>query len=530
VNFFDFVFTYNDGRDYYYGRAADDGTFGYHVGQQITTSAGHYTIFDKEVLPANAAAGSVFVTNYWHGGPGAATTIPDKTAAGQADGTNGLGSESDAVTGIDGQLHAFSSASAASFTTNALFGFVFSYADGAASYTGTVAVVHGSTPAIPPSDGIRGSYSVFAAGVTGRAAHTVVIDRFTAGGTSYIPDGAGAVAGAGGLGSEAGSITVGGTLFPFSDKREPVIPSGVPAVPVNPTPDPSDVFTSILTEIYLEVLGRAPDSGELETDRVALAAGTTSAASVRRDLAGSDEAAGKLQELYHQIFGRDADPVGLAIYSEALANGSSLTAVRLILGQSAEAQDHIEQLYQDVLGRPADGGGLTTYMAGLANGASLAGVRDTVARSFEAASDLVQLFQDILGRPPGAAELVGMEDLLAGSATQQSLQSALTSTGSAGGFATLTARFGDETLTALPQTPTLFVFGDIDFGNDTIAEFDLTRDTIQLPHSIVADQTTLNGFITPFGAGTLIAFDPTHSIQLTNIAPATLAPANFLIL
>ena len=534
VSFLDFVFIYNDGRDYYYGRAADDGTFGYHVGLQIPTSAGNYTIFHKEGPPATAPAGSVFIDNYWHGGPGAATTTPDKISASQADGTDGLGSESGAIRGVDGQLHAFSSASAASFATNALFGFVFSYADGAAFYTGTVAVVLGSTPAIPPSGGILGSYSLFDAGVTGRAAHTVVIDRFTAGGASYIPDGAGAVAGFGGLGSEASSITVGGTHFSFSDQEEPVIPAVIPAVLDHPTPDPSDVFTGIVTEIYLEVLGRAPDPGGLATYTAGLAAGQ-SAALVRRDIAGSDEATGLVQGLYHQVFGRDADPGGLAAYISALANGSSLVAVRLILGQSAEAQDHIGQLYQEVLGRPADGVGLTAYMAGLANGASLAGVRGIVAHSFEAASDLVALFQDILGRPPGAAELVGMEDLLAGSATQPSLSDVLSTAGSAGissagGFTTITDDPGDDTLTAPPQTPTLFVFSEFSLGHDAIAGFDPERDTIQLPQTLVADLATLNSRTTALGADTLIALTPSQSIQLTNLAPATLTPANFLFL
>ncbi|HYT25102.1 MAG TPA: Ig-like domain-containing protein, partial [Actinomycetota bacterium] len=318
VSFFDFLFAYGDGKDYYYGRAADNGTFGYHVGQHISVGLGQYTVFDKEGLPAPVAAGSVFVSNYSHDGPGAASPVPLGFPA--ADGIGGLGSESDAVRGSDGQPHNFSPTLEASFATSALFGFVFSYADGAAFYTGTVAVAPGSTPAVP-SGGILGSYSVFAEGVTPRDAGTVAVDRFTAGGASYVPDGA--AGGAGGLGSEAGSITVNGTTFVFSDRQEPVIPSGIASVPLDPTPDPNDVVASILTEIYREVLDRLPDPGGLATYRAGLAGGG-SAASVRRDIAASDEAGGLINGLYHQIFGRDADPVGLAIYRGALANGSSL--------------------------------------------------------------------------------------------------------------------------------------------------------------------------------------------------------------
>ena len=123
-----------------------------------------------------------------------------------------------------------------------------------------------------------------------------------------------------------------------------------------------------------------------------------------------------------------------------------------------------------------------------------------------------------------------MEDLLAGSATQQTLQSALTTNGSAGGFTTITAATGDAALSAPPLTPTLFVFGDIAFGHDTIAGFDPLRDTIQIAHARVANLTTLNTDTTASGAGTLITINPSQSIQLTGIPPTNLGPANFQIL
>jgi hypothetical protein len=169
-------------------------------------------------------------------------------------------------------------------------------------------------------------------------------------------------------------------------------------------------------------------------------------------------------------------------------------------------------------------------MAALAGGTSLAAVRGLFAHSLEAANDLIQLFQGILARPPGAAELVGMEDLLAGSATQQTLASALQANGTAGGFTTVTAATGDAALTAPTLTPTLFVFGDIAFGNDTIAGFDPVRDTIQIAHARVADLTALAADTAASGTGTLITINPSQSIQLAGISPTKLGPANFQIL
>ena len=139
-NVFDFVYTYADGRDYYFGTVADNGAFGYQVGQVIATQDGsQYQITGQEAGTTSAAPGTVFTTYYSHGGIGQASTMPQKTAAGQPDGIGGLGSEADTVLGMDGQSHLFSQTVEASFTINQLYGFVYDYADGSAYYTGTVA-------------------------------------------------------------------------------------------------------------------------------------------------------------------------------------------------------------------------------------------------------------------------------------------------------------------------------------------------------------------------------------------------------
>jgi hypothetical protein len=73
------------------------------------------------------------------------------------------------------------------------------------------------------------------------------------------------------------------------------------------------------------------------------------------------------------------------------------------------------------------------------------------------------------------------------------------------------------------------VFDHIAFGHDTIAGFDPIRDTIQLPHTRVADLLALKADTTSTAAGTLITLNPNQSITLTAITPTALTNANFII-
>src|SRR5262249_39335337 len=134
----DFIYRYNDGRDYYYGMAADNGTFGYQAGQQLATPVGSYTIFNQESGTTTAAAGSVFVSYYFHNGVGMATNTPMLFGRGLPSGTGGLGTEADFMLGTDGQSYPFNASQEASLPAAGLYGFVFSYPDNSAFYTGTV--------------------------------------------------------------------------------------------------------------------------------------------------------------------------------------------------------------------------------------------------------------------------------------------------------------------------------------------------------------------------------------------------------
>jgi hypothetical protein len=237
---FDFVFTYNDGKDYYFGTVADNGTFGYHTGQLLTTASGQYNIYQQDSGTTTAAAGTVSVFYYSHGGPGQASYTPQTSTA---DGSNGLGSETDSILGTDGLTHPFSASSEAVISTSSLYGFVFNYSDGAADYYGTVAddgthgyaaIASSTSPYLSVSGG---NYYIFSEGTTAEASGTVIVNGYRDGSTAttfpidHLANGVSE--GSAGLGSETGYFLSNGTLFKFTNTEEatdPPLPSGVVAV------------------------------------------------------------------------------------------------------------------------------------------------------------------------------------------------------------------------------------------------------------------------------------------------------------
>jgi hypothetical protein len=237
---FDFVFTYNDGKDYYFGTVADNGTFGYHTGQLLTTASGQYNIYQQDSSTTTAAAGTVSVLYYSHGGPGQASYTPQTSTA---DGSGGLGSEADSIVGTDGLTHPFTASSEAVIATSSLYGFVFNYSDGAADYYGTVAddgtfgytaIASSTSPFLSVSGG---NYYIFSEGTTAEASGTVIVNGYRDGSTAttfpidHLANGVSE--GSAGLGSETGYFLNDGTLFKFTNTEEatdPPLPSAVVAV------------------------------------------------------------------------------------------------------------------------------------------------------------------------------------------------------------------------------------------------------------------------------------------------------------
>src|SRR5439155_2219375 len=140
----------------------------------------------QESGSTGAAPGSVFVSYYSHAGVGVASTTPFNSEHGLASGIGGLGTEFDRMLGTDGLLYAFNPNAEMAIPTSSLFGFVFSYADGAAYYTGTVsdngsygygAIADGSgTKMVFDGAGtLLGSYTIYREGGTALPSGTVTI-------------------------------------------------------------------------------------------------------------------------------------------------------------------------------------------------------------------------------------------------------------------------------------------------------------------------------------------------------------------
>jgi hypothetical protein len=128
-------------------------------------------------------------------------------------------------------------------STSNLYGFVFTYSDGTAYYSGSVAddgtygyaaTAASVSPYLSVSDG---NYYLFNEGTTAEASGTVIINYYRDGGTATtfpIDHRANGVSdGSTGLGSETGYFTSDGTLFTFTNTEkatDPPLPSGVVAV------------------------------------------------------------------------------------------------------------------------------------------------------------------------------------------------------------------------------------------------------------------------------------------------------------
>jgi hypothetical protein len=203
-----FRFDYPDGSNYR-GTVADDGSFGYRVGQRIEAAGGVYTITGSDVDTTFRSAGSVTVDSYLD----ATTGLPFVPDAGSVNGTAGLGSEAGTITGNQG-TKSFGEGGASEASQAAdLFDFTFTYADGSA-YTGTVAddgrYGYQADEVITTE---YGTYQIAGSNATTiSGAGAVSVSRYldAASGGSFIPvaTAAGQDDGSAGLGSEFDMVTL----------------------------------------------------------------------------------------------------------------------------------------------------------------------------------------------------------------------------------------------------------------------------------------------------------------------------------
>jgi Tol biopolymer transport system component/glycosyltransferase involved in cell wall biosynthesis len=224
---YSFRFTFKDG-SFYTGTVAGGGNYAYSAGQTIATAAGSYAILSAEG-PTADAAGTVRTSQYYDAAT-AALYVPVATAAGDADGGAGLGSESDAIDGPMGRQTFGAGATEAKEAAATLYDYTFVYDNGSA-YTGTVAAggayVYAAGQTIAGSGGF---YTITSsAGATTDAPGTVRTSLYYDDATTrtYVPvlAASGATAGTLGLGSETDSVAdpKGSTTFGLAGKDEALL-------------------------------------------------------------------------------------------------------------------------------------------------------------------------------------------------------------------------------------------------------------------------------------------------------------------
>jgi N-acetylneuraminic acid mutarotase len=176
-------------------------------------------------------------------------------------------------------------------------------------------------------------------------------------------------------------------------------------------------LTHEVQTLYSQLLHRSADPTGLQIDVAALASGLDPETLVLQFVispeyinnANANTSVLFVEQSYHDLLGRAADPAGLAAFAEALDAGTIDRAgvVRAIVNSTEYRTDQVEQLYHQLLGRPADAQGLATALAFLAAGGDLAQFEAQILGSVEFfkgpgggsnAGFLNALYEDVLGR------------------------------------------------------------------------------------------------------------------------------------
>jgi hypothetical protein len=142
-----------------------------------------------------------------------------------------------------------------------------------------------------------------------------------------------------------------------------------------------------------------------------------------------------ITQLYLNLLGRQPDSGGLTSWTAALNQGMSRTDVALAIEQSQEWRiDQVQALYQQFLHRAADASGLNTFVAFLSAGGTLEQVKSFLAGSAEyfqtrggSTNDgfLAALYQDALNRTPDTGGLAGFTQALNQGVSRQQVAAAI---------------------------------------------------------------------------------------------------------
>jgi autotransporter-associated beta strand protein len=156
-----------------------------------------------------------------------------------------------------------------------------------------------------------------------------------------------------------------------------------------------------VTQVYQDLLGRAPDSGGLDHFSSILDMNQATRNQVAQTILSSQEGrTHEVEMLYQEFLSRQADPVGLDLSTRFLGMGGSyFQLVSVITGSHEYFQragstnsGFLTTIYQDALSRGIDSVGQSLGSQALNNGASLMDVAKEVFTSQEGLQDLVQSY------------------------------------------------------------------------------------------------------------------------------------------
>jgi hypothetical protein len=169
-----------------------------------------------------------------------------------------------------------------------------------------------------------------------------------------------------------------------------------------------------VNNVFLQLLHRAADPVGLAAFTGALAQGQTHEQVVLTIESSPEAHRVVVQDLYINLLGREAEPFGLGVFTTALQNGATVEQVKAnllgsdeyFLHSGGDNQSWLESVYQDVLHRLPDPFGEGIYLQALATGASRVQIAQIILTSPEAYMDQVlDYYKNFLNRTADAAGL-----------------------------------------------------------------------------------------------------------------------------
>ena len=133
-----------------------------------------------------------------------------------------------------------------------------------------------------------------------------------------------------------------------------------------------------------------------------------------------------VNNIYLQQLGQDADPGGLAYWTNLISNGqASLSDLQAQLAISPNVQTAMNSIWLNQTGAPMDPGSVTYWQQQFANGAGISTLMTTLATSSGPAAAMNYVWQSELGIPIDSGSLGTWQTIFANGGSIAQLQSAL---------------------------------------------------------------------------------------------------------